>query len=133
MKRNGGLTNSIVVQMSRAKDSLSISSADQSSTLSISMESTLDQDSMTLQDSDSDTVSFHTAKSFQGTGMEHHWQLAPPPGFLQTVRPVSLPSAPLPVFLPSIRPASVALAPPGILPTLHAACTLRHFPDPSKS
>ena len=42
VKRNGGLTNPmIVVQVSRDKDGLSISFTDQPSTLAISMESTL--------------------------------------------------------------------------------------------
>ncbi|KAN0105465.1 Pheromone A receptor domain containing protein [Russula decolorans] len=102
-KRNGGVANPTVVQIGRSKDSLSISLTDQSSTLSISMESTLNQDSMTLQDYDSDIVSFYTAKSFDEPGIEHQCQLAPPPGLLLTVRPVSVPSLAVlpPVFLPT--------------------------------
>jgi hypothetical protein len=136
VKRNDGATNPIMVQMGRNNDNLSISFTDQSSTVSISMESTLIQDSMTLKDSDSDSdiVSFYTAKSSNEPGMEHQYQLAPPPGLLPTLRPVSVPSAPPPVYLPTVRPASVPSAPPpGILPTLHPASVLPHFPEPTKS
>jgi len=135
-KRWPGVTKPIAVQMSREKDSLSISLTDQSSTptLSISMEGTLNQDSVTLQDSDSDMVSVYTAKSFDEPGMVHQCQLDPPPGLLPTFRrPVSVPSAPPPAFLPAVCPASVPLAPPGILPTLHPAFFPPHFHHPTKS
>ena len=109
------VANPIVVQISRPKDSLSISSTDQPSTLSISLESTPGQDSMTLQDSDppkdSYAESFYTAKSVHETGMEQHFQLAPSPGRLQTLRPVSVPSVPPPVFLPTARPATKTTMP----------------------
>jgi hypothetical protein len=101
--------------------------------------STLNQDSMTLklEDSDSDTMSFYTAKSFYEPGMEHECQLLPPPGLPPTVRPVSVPSVPPPVFLPTFRPTSMPLAPPpGIPPTgptLHPTSFVSHFPDPTKS
>jgi hypothetical protein len=137
VKRNGGVTNPTMVQMGRNKDSLSISLTDQSSTLSISMESALNQGSMTLQDCDSDIVSFYTAKSFAEPRMEHQYQLSLPPGLLPTVRPVSVPSIPPPVFLPTVRPgrsASVPSAPPpGFLATLHPASFLPYFPDPTRS
>ena len=95
------------------------------------MGSTLDQDSTTLQDSDSDIVSFYTAKSFDETRMERQCRLTSPPGLLQTVRPVSVPSVPPPVFLPTARPASVPSALPLGIRTLHAS-VLPHFPDPTK-
>lgn len=141
MKRNGDGTNSIMVQMGQKKDSLSIISvsladSDQSSTMSISMGSTPNQDSITmkLEDSDSDTMSFYTAKSSYEPGMEHECQLPPPRGLPLTVRPVSVPSVPPPVFLPTFRPTSMPLAPPpGIPPTLHPTSFVSHFPDPTKS
>jgi hypothetical protein len=66
-------------------------------------------DSTTMQDSDSDTMSFYTAKSFDESAMEHQCQLAPPPlaGLLPTVRPASVPSAPPPEISPTLHPASV--------------------------
>ena len=127
VKRNGGVTNPTMVQIGRNKDSLSISLTDQSSTLN--------QDSMTLRDSDSDIVSFYTAKSFDEPGIVRKCQPAPP-GLLPTVRPVSVPSVPPPAFLPTVRrgrPASVPSAPSGILPILHPASILPHFPYPTRS
>jgi hypothetical protein len=153
VKRNGGVTNPIMVQMGRDKDisSVSLTLTDQPSVLSISMESIRNSDSTTVQDSHSGTVSFYTAKSLDEPGMEHQCQLAPPPGLLPTVRPVSVPSAPPPVFLPIIRPGSVPSAPlqaflsafrpvsvpsappPEIPPTARPASVLPHFPDASES
>ncbi|KAI0271185.1 pheromone A receptor-domain-containing protein [Russula aff. rugulosa BPL654] len=128
VKKIDEVTDPIVVQMSREKDSLSISSMDRSSTLSISMESTLiNQDSATtttLKDSaDSEIVSFYTAKSFEEPGIVRQSQLAPPPGLLQTVRPLPAPPA---VFLPTVRPLPVPSAPPAaFLPSV------RPLPVPS--
>jgi hypothetical protein len=143
-----------MVQMGRDKDnsSFSLTLTDRPSVLSISMESIRDSDSTTVQDSDSDTVSFYTAKSFDEPGMEHQCQcqLAPPPGLLPTVRPVSVPSAPPPVFLPIVRPASVPSAPlqaflstfrpvsvpslpPETPPTVRPTSVLPHSPDASES
>ncbi len=120
-KRDGGITDPIVVQIGRDKDdlSLSLTHSDQLSVLSISMESGLNSDSTTVQDSHSDTMSFYTAKSFGDLWMHDEYKSAPPPGILQTVRLSSLPTAPPPAFLPTIRPVSVTTAPPpGFLPTL---------------
>jgi hypothetical protein len=133
VKRNGGVTNPTMVQMGRNNDSLSIPLTDQSSTLSIPTEIALKCDSMTSKDSDSNTVSFYTAKSFDKPGKKYQCQLAAAPGLLPTVRPMSVPSVPPPVFLPTVPPASVPSAPPpGILPTLHPGSVLPHFPDPAK-
>lgn len=133
-KRNGGVTNPTMVQIGRNKDSLSICLSDQPSTVSISIKSTLNPDSMTLQDSDSDIVSFYTAKSFDETGTEHQCRLSLPPGLPPTVRPLSVPSIPPPAFLPTVRPASVPSAPPPMFPpTLHTISVLPHIPDPTKS
>jgi len=85
------------------------------------MESTLDSNSTTVQDSHSDTVSFYTAKSFDDLWMHDECKSAPPAGILQTVRPASLPTVPLPAFLPTVRPVSVPTAPPlGLLPILRS-------------
>ena len=134
VKRNGGLTNPIMIHVSREKDSLSISSPDQPSVLSISMGGTLEHDSTTLQDSESKTVSSYTEKSFQETEMVHHCEPAPPPGLARAVRPLPVPPAPPPVFLPTARPSFVTSTPPsGIIPSLHPARTLPHLPDPTKT
>ena len=106
VKGNCGVTT--IIQESRDKDSLSISLADHTSTLSFSMESTLNQDFVTLQDSDSDTVSFYTAKSFNDPRVEDQCQQGPLPGLgAPTINPLSVPPAPPPVFFPTTRPASV--------------------------
>jgi hypothetical protein len=138
VRRNDGVMNPnpIMVQTGRDKDnsSVSLTLTDQHSVLSISMGSIRNSDSTTVQDSHSDTVSFYTAKSFDEPGMEHQCQLAPPPGLLPTVRPVSVPSAPQPVFLPIIRPASVPSAPlQAFLSTFPPASVSPHFSDASKS
>ena len=137
-----------MLQTGRVKDNSSVSLT----LTNISIERTLEQDSMSLQDSDSDTVSFHTAKSFGEPGMEQQRrQLAPPPGLLPIVRPVSVPLSPPPVYLPIGRPASAPSAPlqaflstlspvsvssttpPEIPPTLRPASVLPHFPGASGS
>ncbi len=121
VKRNDGVPDPIMAQTGRDRDglSLSLTLTDQPSVLSISMESTLDSNSTTVQDSHSDTVSFYTAKSFDDLWMHDECKSAPPAGILQTVRPASLPTAPLPAFLPTVRPVSVPTAPPpGLLPIL---------------
>ncbi len=87
VKRTGGVVDPIVVQIGLDKDNLSVSISDQSSVPSTSMESTLNQDSMTLQDSNSDTVSFYTAESSDEPGTQDERQLAPPPAILPSVRP----------------------------------------------
>ena len=101
-----------MVKNSRDKDSLSISLADRPSNLSFSMESTLNQDSVTLRDSDSDTESFYTAKSFNDPRVEGQCQQGSLPGVVPTTHTVSVPPAPPPVFLPTARPASVLSIPP---------------------
>ena len=97
-KGNGGATGPIrvTVQTDREKDdsSISLTLTDQASVLSISMESTRNSDSTTVQDSHSDTdaVSFYTAKSFDESGMQYERQLTPPPGItLLTVPRASVP------------------------------------------
>jgi hypothetical protein len=140
-----------MIQTGQDKDNsgISLTLTDHPSILSISMDSIRNSDSTTVPDSDSGTVSFYTAKSFDEPGMERQCQLAPPlaPGLLPTVRPVSVPSAPPPVFLPTARPGSVPSAPlqaflsnfrpvslpsappPEITPTVRPATVPPHFPD----
>jgi hypothetical protein len=93
VKRNGGVTGPIMVQTGRDRDNLSVSLTvtDRPSVLSISIESIPISGSTAVQDSDSDTVSFYTAKSFVEPGMQDECQSAPPAGILSTVRPVSAP------------------------------------------
>ena len=150
MNGNGGVTKPIAVRMGRNKDNLSISRTDQYSIQSISMESTLNPDSVTFQDSDSDTVSFYTAKSVNDPRAEHQCQQGPLPGLMPIVHPASVPSAPPPAFMPNVRPASIpstslqaflpifrpvsvpSATPPEIPPT-RPASVLPHLLDASES
>ena len=96
VKRNGGVTDPIMVQTGRDRDnsSVSLTLTDRPSVPSISMESIPNSDSTAVQDSHSDTVSFYTAKSFDGSepgGMHDECQSAPQAGILSTVRPASVP------------------------------------------
>ena len=98
------------------------------------MEGTLNQDSVTLQDLDSDTVSFYTAKSVNDPRVEHQCQQGPLLVLMPTTHPASVPSAPPAVFVPTAHPASIpsVTAPPEI-PQTRPASALPHFPDASES
>jgi hypothetical protein len=93
VRRNGGDTDPVMVQTGRDHDnsSVSLTLADQPSVVSISQESIPNSDSTAVQDSDSDIVSFYTAKSFAEPGMENESLSAPAPGILLSVRPPSVP------------------------------------------
>ena len=115
------------------------------------MESTLNQDSVTLRDSDSDIVSFYTAKSFNDPRVEDQFQQGSLPGVVPTIHLVSVPPAPPPVFLPTTRPASALSTPPQVFlptfrpvsapsattpeipPTVHPASVPPHFLDAPES
>ena len=123
------------------QDSLSISLSDHPLNLSFSMESTLNQDS----------VSFYTAKSFKDHWMEDQSQQGSLPGVVPTIHTVPIPPAPLPVFLPTTHPTSVLSTLPQVFlptfcpvfgpsatiqeipPTLHPASVPSHFLDASES
>ena len=94
MKRNGGVTNPIMVQKGRNRDnsSISLTLTDQLSVLSISIESIPNSDSTAVQDSHSDTVSFYTAENFDEPGAQDDCQSSLTVGILSTVRPASAPS-----------------------------------------
>jgi hypothetical protein len=91
VKRNGGVTVPIRVMVQTDRDkvdsSVSLTLTDRPSVLSISMESIHDFKSMTVQDSHSDTVSFHTAKSSDEPGMQDECQSSPPAGIPLTAPP----------------------------------------------
>jgi hypothetical protein len=87
-----------MVQMSgrdHDNSSVSLTLADQPSVVSISVKSIPNSDSTAVHDSDSDMVSFYTAKSFAEPGMENESLSAPPPGIPLSVRsPSVLPDFP---------------------------------------
>ena len=93
MKRNGGVTDPVMVQTGRDRDnsSVSLTLTDQPSVLSNSLESIPNSDSTAVQDSHSDIVSFYTAKSFDEPGMQDECQSTPPAGIPLTVPPASVP------------------------------------------
>ncbi len=75
--------------------------------LSLSMKGTDEFNSTTSNDSDSDIVSFYTAKNFDELGIRDQYKLSPLPGIHPALRSVSVPSTPSPVFLSTLRPVSV--------------------------
>lgn len=93
MRNGGGVTGPIMVQTGQDGDnsSASLTLRDQLSVLSISIESIPNSDSTTVQDSDSDIVSFYTAKSFDEPGMQGESQSTPPPRIPLSARPPSIP------------------------------------------
>ncbi len=117
MKRNGDVAGPIMIQMGRDRDnsSVSLTLTNQLSVLSISMESAFNPDSTTVQDSDSDIVSFYTAKSSDEPGMQDECQLVPPPAILSSVRPASVRPASVP---PQSPDASESTMP------VHASCSV---------
>lgn len=93
MRNSGDVTGPIMVQTGRDRDnsSDSLTLRDQPSGLSISTETIPNSDSTTVQDSDSDIVSFYTAKSSDEPGMQDESHSAPPSGIPLSVRPPSVP------------------------------------------